>query len=196
MATSQSPDPAAPHPHPRPEPRQGLFSQQNCLQPSVLTARWNFPRGGRGLPGLTPTLCCPHSSQPSLRNSAGHSLGTKLSSFDAQELRRREASIWPKAPERVSDPTVGCAWSSTKHPVSRPASTHQGDERALHPPAHTHTFTHVCTGAHVYAPALHLLHSAHGVPCLRLPAKSSPSPRRPSTPSNRGPEAARAACLL
>lgn len=115
--------PRPPHPHPRPEPRQGLFSQQNCLQPSVLTARWNFPpRGREGALRAHPHLCCPHSSQPSLRNSAGHSLGTKPSHLTPMgtEAQRGQAS----GPRPQSE-SVTPLWAALGHQPTPSVTTSQ-----------------------------------------------------------------------
>lgn len=164
-------------PRPEREPHRGLFSQQNCLGPRVLTVRWNLPPGGGGAPqGLPPPLLSPLSTA-SLRNSAGHSLRTKPAHLMPMGTEAQRASIRLKAPQRVSDPAAGRAPSSTSTQChSRPALTREtkGHRTSQLTCTRSHTCAHVHTRTHLPLP---LLQSAHGVPsaCARL---QSPRPHQ------------------
>lgn len=105
----------------------------------------------------------------------------------------QRAGIWLKAPQRVRDPAAGCAPSSTSTQChGRPALT--GDSAPPSSQVHTHTRVLTCTRAHT---CLCLCSSWHMACPLPAPAcKALALIKQAEHTPPRGPEAARAACLL
>ena len=108
----------------------------------------------------------------------------------------QRASIRRKAPQRVSDPAAGCAPSSASTQChGRPALTREMKGHCTS--QLTCTRSHTCAHVHVHTHlVLHLLQSAHGVPLPAPACKGLALTKQASHTPPRGPQAARAACLL